>query len=402
MTGNQDEFIRLDCPRCGADLQVQGEILTCQHCGARLIFKRSANGGDAHNGRFPSAGPVVNGLSLKPFAYYDPQAGLEAFSLMVPEGWQVRGGVTWVPQRPSTPSQIGVQIFNPSGLEAFEAIPNLYFSWSVNSMSQMLSPFGKMVFGYEVCQPMPAREAMRKSVLPRYRKYSDLTIVGEGPAQELVQAVMQNQTNSSQGGQYSFDSVRMRLHYSINNQPVAEEISGISEYNRIPIPGMFGTSEYVSWSMGYMTGFRAARDKLESFTDLYRAMFASIRINPAWLAVVQQVSQGLTNNTIRSIHQVGELSRQISRNFNQITDMNMQGWQERSASQDRISENFSQNIQGVDPYFDPNTGQNVELPSGYTQAWSTPLGEYLVSDDPNFNPNIGSTQTWTQLTDPKK
>jgi len=48
---------------------------------------------------------------------------------------------------------------------------------------------------------------------------------------------------------------------------------------------------------------------------------------------------------------------------------------------------------GLDPYFDPNTGQNGELLSGYTQAWSVPLGEYSLSNDPNFNPNIGSNQT---------
>jgi len=79
----------------------------------------------------------------------------------------------------------------------------------------------------------------------------------------------------------------------------------------------------------------------------------------------------------------------------------MRGWQERSAVSDRISENFSQTIRGVDPYYDPNTGRNVELPSGYTQAWSTPLGEYILSDDPNYNPNIGSNQTWTPLTPPE-
>jgi hypothetical protein len=57
---------------------------------------------------------------------------------------------------------------------------------------------------------------------------------------------------------------------------------------------------------------------------------------------------------------------------------------------------------GAKLYYDPNTGQNVELPSGYTQAWSTPLGEYILSDDPNFNPNIGSNQTWTPLAPPQQ
>jgi hypothetical protein len=269
-------------------------------------------------------------------------------------------------------------------------------------MIQMTKPAGSQYFGYEVRQPLPARETMRQFVLPRFRRIPDLAIVDEGPALELLQVVTRSQAPQPQGGQYSTDSTRGRLHYTLNSQPVAEEMSGVAEYTRISIPGVFGSAENVFWSFGYMTSFRADRGRIESYTDLYRAIFASIKINPAWTAVVQQVSQGLTSNTINSIHQIGALSHQISRNFNEVSDMNMKGWEERSAVYDRVSENFSQTIRGVDPYYDPNTGQNVELPSGFTQAWSTPLGEYIVSDDPNFNPNIGSTQTWTPLTSPKQ
>jgi hypothetical protein len=266
----------------------------------------------------------------------------------------------------------------------------------------MTKPAGSIYFGYEVRQPLAARETMRQFVLPRYRRIPDLAIVDEGPALELLQVVTHNQAAPAQGGQYSTDSARVRLHYTLNGQPVAEEMSGVAEYTRISTPGVFGNAENIFWSIGYLTSFRASRERIESYADLYRAIFASIKINPAWTAVVQQVSQGLTSNTINSIHQIGSHSRQISRNFNEMSDMNMKGWEERSAAYDRVSENFSQTIRGVDPYYDPNTGQNVELPSGFTQAWSTPLGEYIVSDDPNFNPNIGSTQTWTPLTTPKQ
>jgi len=402
MTNNQDEFIRLDCPRCGAPLQMEGDQLACQYCGARLILKHSAarRGNPGQNAQ--QAGVVVSGISLKPFAYFDPQSGLEAFSILVPQSWQVSGGVTWVPERPAAPVSSSLQIINPAGLETFEAFPILFFTWTNNLLMQFSQPAGSLYFGYEVRQPMPARDAMRQLVLPRYRNIQGLTIIEEAPAVELQQFALQNQPNSGQGGQYSADSVRMRLQYTFNQQPVAEEISGVAEYMRMVMPGMFGSMENVFWTMGYLTAFRAERARLDSYTDLYRAIFASIKINPAWTAVVQQVSQGLTGNTIHSINQIGALSRQISRNYNEMSDMNLRGWQERSAAYDRISENFSQTIRGVDPYFDPNTGQNIELPSGYTQAWSTPLGEYLLSDDPNFNPNISSNQNWTPLTPPNQ
>ncbi len=280
-------------------------------------------------------------------------------------------------------------------------LPTLYFTWTNNRLVQMSKPAGSLYFGSEVRQPISARDVMHQVVLPRFRQISGLSVVDESPSPELQQIAARNQAFPAQGTQYSSDSIRVRLHYIFNQLPVGEELSGVTEYTRISSPGMYGNAENFFWSMGYITGFRAMRDRLESNSGLYRGIFSSIKINPAWKAVVQQVSQGLTNNTIRGINQIGALSRQISRNFNEISDMNMRGWQERSAAQDLMSENFSQNIRGVDPYYDPNTGRNIELPSGYTQAWSTPLGEYILSDDPNFNPNIGSTQSWTPLTTPK-
>ena len=113
---------------------------------------------------------------------------------------------------------------------------------------------------------------------------------------------------------------------------------------------MFGAVETVYWSIGYLTSFRAAPQLLESYADLYRAIFSSVKINPAWTALVGQVIQGLTSNQIRHIQQIGALSRQISQNAEEMRESNLRGWQERSAAYDRVSEQFSQTIRGVDAY----------------------------------------------------
>jgi len=57
----------------------------------------------------------------------------------------------------------------------------------------------------------------------------------------------------------------------------------------------------------------------------------------------------------------------------------------------------SQAMRGVESFYDPNANQAVQLPSGYSQAWSNPLGEYIVSSDPNYNPNQETNQNWTEL-----
>lgn len=397
MSDHPTDLIHLACPRCGANLPTLGEVMECQYCGACILLRPSETTRQKVTAE-QAGGKVVNGVLMKPFAYFDPQANLEAFSLLVPQGWQVSGGTKWVIERPAAPAQISLRLYNPQGPEAFEVFPTLYFTWMNNPLIQLTKPIGSLYFGFEVRQPIPARDALRQFVLPRFRKLPDLRIIDEGPAMELLQAINQTQPIRDDGTQTTRDSARVRLHYNLSQSELAEELSCITEYSRVAAGGMFGSGETIYWNVCYGTAFRAVPDTLESYADLYRAIFSSFKFNPAWIGLVQQVSQGLTSNTIRHIHQIGNISRQISRNADEMRASNLAGWQERSASYDRNAEKFSQTIRGVDPYYDPNTGKNVELPSGYGQAWSTPLGEYVLSDDPNFNPNIGSSQNWTPLT----
>lgn len=105
----------------------------------------------------------------------------------------------------------------------------------------------------------------------------------------------------------------------------------------------------------------------------------------------------LIRRQIQQIRSVGELSRIISQTHNEISDMMMQSYNERQGVYDRVAENFSQHIRGVDEYYDPVEEKPVELPAGYGHAWVNGLGEYVVSDDPNYNPNIGSNMHWQEM-----
>jgi hypothetical protein len=56
-----------------------------------------------------------------------------------------------------------------------------------------------------------------------------------------------------------------------------------------------------------------------------------------------------------------------------------------------------QNIRGVQTFRDPSTGQTMELSSQYDHAWLNGANEYVMSDDPNFNPNAQLSGSWNQL-----
>ncbi len=77
----------------------------------------------------------------------------------------------------------------------------------------------------------------------------------------------------------------------------------------------------------------------------------------------------------------------------------LRDWEARQATQDRLARNFSDNVRGVDRFYDPHAEKEVELPSGYGMAWANTLGEYVVTSDPNLNPNVGSNLHWEPMTE---
>jgi len=82
----------------------------------------------------------------------------------------------------------------------------------------------------------------------------------------------------------------------------------------------------------------------------------------------------------------------------EISQDSMQAWEESQAANDKLVDDFTHGVLGVDSYYDPLAEKTVELPSEYTSAWSNSLGEYILSDSADYNPNIGSNLNWQEMT----
>jgi hypothetical protein len=80
-----------------------------------------------------------------------------------------------------------------------------------------------------------------------------------------------------------------------------------------------------------------------------------------------------------------------------VTDLIRRSYEERQTSLDRIHTQFDQYIRGVESYRSPFQDRPVELPSGHRHVWGNALGEYILSDDATFNPNVRFKGDWRQL-----
>jgi hypothetical protein len=320
--------------------------------------------------------------------------GKEAFRMLVPTGWNFSGGITWILDNPGMPATGWARAQNPAAPEGFEIFPNQSFFWTDNQRHFQMFPPGSRYFGAEVRSRVGPVQALKSIVLRRFRgSVKNLTVLSEERVPELVKALHV----STDGPGASADGGKIRVRYKQGTTIVEEEMYAVVEALAIPIRSMFGNFTNTFWNVSYIFSVKAPQGKLDSLGAIFRTMGSSIRMNPQWLNTYVQVVGFLIKNQMQQIRNAGELSRIISQTHREISDDMMRSWEERQGVYDRLSERFSQNIRSVDEYYDPVSERSVELPAGYRNAWVNGLGEYVVAEQEDYNPNIGSNQNWQRM-----
>jgi hypothetical protein len=337
-------------------------------------------------------------LRFKKFTYVDQQGtGLEAFSFLMPSGWMFEGGMTWLLDVPMMPSVSAFRVYNPKGKEEFEVFPNHCFYWTTNLQQLALFPPGSRYFGSTVKQPVTAQKALREIILPEQRKgYQGLTVLKDENVPELPLAL--GAGKQAQGPVTSgATGAKLRIRYTREGIPMEEEFYAVVETITFPTQSMYGTIYNTLWYIDYTFSFKAEAGKLESNTQVFQVITSSFKLNPRWYAKYSNVIEYLAQQQITRIRNIGEFSRMLSQQSDQIREEKMQQFQANGEVYDRVAQKFSDNTLGIDRYFDPHEGKEVELPSGYNYAWCNNNGEYIVTDNPSLNPNVGSNLHWEPM-----
>ncbi len=336
-------------------------------------------------------------VKFKRYSYIDQQGtGAEAFSFLMPEGWKFSGGLIWLLDNPAMPATAAIKVTSPGGTEEWEGFPNQPFWWSTNQGLLSLNPVGSRYFGNEVAPPVDAQQAIRQIILPRFRKNTlNLRIIEEQHLPELAKAV--GAGKQQPGIEVSADGAKIKIEYTSNGRAVEEEIYCVVEYYTFPIQSWSGVTYNTNWTVDYIFSMKAEKGKLQSASPIFQTITYSFQINPNWYNKYVQLVEYLIRQQIQQIHDIGQLSRMLAQQSDQMRQDNLQSWYDRQAVGDKIAEDFSDYVRGVDRYYDPFKEQAVELPTGYDNAWVNSLGEYIISPDPDFNPNIGSNLNWQSM-----
>jgi hypothetical protein len=316
--------------------------------------------------------------------------GGEALQLLIPADWQFQGQIVWR-NNPAYPAAAKMRAFNPKSVEEIGAMPNLLFYW--NPYVTRFFPIGGTYLGNEIRQPVLAPgTALRTFVLPRYwPELRSARVVREENLPELAAAGPLKYPDLKDTG--TFRAGKLRLEYEQNGATIQQDVYCLIVAFQAPINGTISTF----WGIDEIRDSKAPKGKLDEQYKLMQTIAYSTRLNLQWFARYQQLTRMLMQNQMNASNRAVELSRYLARTNNEVTSTIRQSYENRQAAMDRINERFDNHVRGVEDYRDPYSGSTVQLPSGYQEVWANRNGEYLLSNDANYNPNVKSNLGWQRL-----
>jgi len=308
---------------------------------------------------------------------------IEAAGFLIPAGWKVEGGVQWFPNH-SILANLLMRVTEPQTHAAIEFLPVQNFTW----LTQMIVPMppGTNYLGNILWQPIrDVPQFVQTFYVPQPLKHLQGARVVVNEDLPAVAA----EVGRALGGMSSVKAARVRYEYRIDGQPWEEIV--------------YCTLTYTNWQMGTLWSvysaysFRAPKGQLDRLTPVMSATIDSFRLSLDWYAGYMYVQKLFVDRMNKGIQDAGAISEMISRNSEEIRRMFSESYRQRSESQDRISRSFSEYIRGVDTYKNSFEDRPIQLPSGYRDAWVNSRGEYVLSNDANFNPNIGTNIEWRRM-----
>jgi hypothetical protein len=357
-----------------------------------------ATAGDAASGSYlrMKKAQVMLIISTSPNA--QPQPALE---MLIPTSWEFKGGVV-----PESALRTGCycdyaaiiwEAKDPNGSAVFQNIPNYSWQYSDDPQEmQKLNDPNRRARGNDgkvcpVSKPLTAEQFFRENLMALLPSGTTLVSIDAYPElNQMARQQMGLSANETGKGGVRTDAIRARVEFQNDKKSMEAWLTAAVVMRTFRVGRGF---LYDLHAIDLMS-FTAPKGKLAVNDKLLRVMMTSIRVTPEFSAASNKNIAGYYQLQAKKEAQIDQINAQLQ---NDITQMYMQ----MSANAARVSRQgflaVDQNLRGVQTFRDPSTGNTMELSSQYDHAWLNGAGEYVMSDDPNFNPNAQLSGSWNQL-----
>jgi len=330
---------------------------------------------------------------------------VEAFSVLLPEGWRHEGGVRWgrVDQCRSEMIKVWMSASSPDGKVRLDVMPPRGFGWAQDPQMMQLLQTGAQSGGCGVNPPFSAEqyiEGMAQHELGAVAsdfRADEATLATTRSYDEQANAISQQYGN---GMTQETTATYAKLTWPDGTEGIAH--AGVT--NIVTRRPDMLTGAMTSWSttqVFHSVVFRFPAADREQSAKLFAMIQSSHRVNPVWRQAKDDFMTRLGNaehaDRMERIRLVGEQSKAYAAERSAAMDRQMRDWERGQSAQERQVKGFIQTIREVETWKDGSGG--VELSAGYERAWSRGDGRYILSNKPGFDPSSAfQDQAWQPMT----
>ena len=328
------------------------------------------------------------------------KADVPALDMLIPSTWSFKSNV-FTNTKEGCFSDLFVMAWEatgPDGVLAFQGVPNDSWQYSDDpaELKKLNDPNRRALgLGGKPCpaiKPTNAADYLRTNVLTVFPKGS--AIVSVNPYPELNQIARKQlglpADDSGNGAGTRTDAVRARVKFVKDGKNMEDFVTAVV------VTRVFrqGRGAFYDCHAIDIMALRVPEGQLDANDKLFRVMISSIRPEQKWQAyssgTIAKLYQAEAQKEATQDQMVAAFQKHVADVINGVTANAMAG-----ANQAAFG--FDQNIRGVQTFRDPTSGNTMELSNQYDHAWLNGSNEYVMSDDPNFNPNGNLSGDWNQL-----
>jgi len=323
-----------------------------------------------------------------------------AFDAMIPSTWKFDGNVTLGGGKGGCFADLfalTMTATSPDGSTRFQAAPD--YSWQYAddpSVMKSLNNPKRRALGVDkkpcpVAKLQKAEEYFRQNVLTLFPSGTTVVSVEAYPAlNEIVRTRWGLPPGDGTTGATRTEAIRARVAFQKDGKDLEEWVAlamvvNVSRAGR----GSFYDSHATS-----LVALTAPKGKLDGNERLFKVMVSSIRPEPQWVSYANQQLTTLYQAEAKKEAIIDRIYAQMVQNeiatIQGVTDNMMRGASVSAMQMD-------QNIRNVQTFRDPSTGHTMELSNLYDHAWLNGSNQYVMSDDPNFDPNGALSGSWNRL-----
>lgn len=363
----------------------------------------------------PPTADVANSPEMQIYYVMDEQAEMPVYAIRGPVGWKLESEVQWNLNNNVVPVVIGAALTDPEETKRLQFFPELTCYWLTGDAA--LNNPGQMNMGMLNVAPMEPEVALVEAVTKIYQPdIPGFTITGVREVPGLAAALGQAGPNVT--------GVGLHATFPWEGKQMEEEIYALHAISSATMQGEAGVTTQTTWGLTGVHAFITQQGAMDEHRSMFTYMVRSGTPNPAWVAlhlnVKQQLDAQFRQNLIdnrRAREAIMAQSRALAAENEAFRANIMQRHRAamdttahksfidgiHSGGSSSSSEGMSAQEKYVDSIHDRETFHDSSTVTGRSEHgyadhhWSDGWGNYIGTDNPNLDPNIGSTVEWQEL-----